>query len=289
MRTGIIEIARLTAVFIAANAAVLLRMVWLPALLLALCGVFFASGIVPNLPALQSGDAQQLERALLLSWKFIALGVLVPIVMSATAGTAIMRFAVFGEDEGRGTLVPLIGAPTLRVMGVNLLLGTHVLFFAVLMGIALKSLGGLVPALIAYGTPVATVALLLLISRWLMAYPMAAVRGRIDIAGAWAFTRPIYGRFLVLVVALGIAVFLVDLVLDGLFVPGGAQTLKALSPVFRQNWPLIALGSFLSNIFVMTAFFSLIAIVYRLRTQELEQNVVKPIRRPVTDSSGQNP
>jgi hypothetical protein len=272
MAPSVLETLRLTFGFLFANAGTLFRLIWFPILILALSDVYFSARLLPLLPAIQSGNVAQVESVFRPLLPILALGLLVPLAMTASAGTAVLRFIVLGEGAQSRSLIYLApGRPMLRVAGVILILG--VIMIAVVMVLALfaGSLAALVPSILKIVPPVFILVLTALSTRWLLAFPIAAAAGRIDLAGAWMLGKSIYRSLLALVLVLAGVIMILNFAVEFALMPHEATSIEALAQTLARRWPLVVLASFASNLFTIASFFTLLGIVYRLRMSESER------------------
>lgn len=284
MAPAVIETLRLTLTFLASHARTLLRLIWFPVLILALSDVFFTAKLLPFLPAIQSGNVAEIQNSLLPSLGFIALGLLVPLVMSATAATAVLRFVVLGEGkDSRSLLHVATGAPVVRVAGVTIVLSVILILVAFLIAFIVLTIGTALPALGALMPMFIFIGLSAIGSRWLLAYPSAAIGGRIDLQGAWVLTKPVYSRIVALVVVavgfIGLVAIVSGLAESALISAYGPDP-ASIAKGFKERWPFITLVSFLSNLFATASFFTLLGVVYRLRMAETETG--RPALHPVS-------
>jgi hypothetical protein len=272
MAPSVLETLRLTLGFFVANAGTLFRLIWFPILILALSDVYFSARLLPLLPAIQSGEVTQVESALRPLLPILALGLLVPLAMTASAGTAVLRFIILGEGARSRQLIYLApGRPMLRVTGVILILSVIVIAVAMVLALFAGGLATLVPSILKIVPPLFILVLTALSTRWLLAFPIAAAAGRIDFAGAWTLSRPIYRSLLALVLVLAGVIIILNFTIEFVLVPRGAASLEAMTQALARRWPLLTLASFASNLFTIASFFTLLGIVYRLRVSESER------------------
>jgi hypothetical protein len=272
MAPTVLETLRLSFGFLVANAGTLFRLIWFPILILALSDVYFSTRLLPLLPAIQSGNVAEVERVLRPLLPILALGLVVPLAMTASAATAIMRFIVLGEGAQSRALIYLApGRPMLRVTGVILILSVIVIAVAMVLALFAGSLAALVPAILKIVPPLFILVLTALSTRWLLAFPIAAAAGRIDFAGAWTLGKPIYRSLLALVLVLAGVIMILNFAVEFALVPRQAASLEALAQMLARRWPLLTLASFASNLLTIASFFTLLGIVYRLRMSESER------------------
>jgi hypothetical protein len=244
--------------------------------------VFFTTRLLPFLPALESGNAGQIASMLLPSRGFIILGLVVPLVMSATAATSILRYIVLGDGrESRSWIHVATGPSIWRLMGVTLILSAILILTAFLVELPMILVANAYPPIQAAMPIVIILALIIVASRWLMAYPIAAITGRIDLDAAWALTKPIYGRMLAVVSVTIAGIVLVNFVVNIALVPIYDANPGTLAQFMKHSWPVLALASFASNLFTIASFFTLLGIVYRLRVPGSEPAAKGPVA-PVT-------
>jgi hypothetical protein len=198
-----------------------------------------------------------------------------------------LRFIVLGEGAGvRAPIHVAVGPGVLKVMGVTVVLSAMLIVGALVLALAVKTIAAYVPALLQLMPALIILSLIAISARWLLAYPIAAITGRIDFEAARILVGPIYRRFLALIMVLAGAIALVDFGLNSAVVPLDAADLGAITAAFVKHWPLITIASFASNLFAIASFFTLLGIVYRLRTKE--QSRGSAVAGPRTQPSPQD-
>jgi hypothetical protein len=83
--------------FVATHTATLLRLTWLPILISASAGTWATLKLLPYRAALQSANPPEVAAALQSVLGWVMLGLLVPVIMSAVAAVAILRYVIRGE------------------------------------------------------------------------------------------------------------------------------------------------------------------------------------------------
>jgi hypothetical protein len=272
MAPSVLRTLGLTLGFIAAHAKTLVRLAWFPVLVLSVANVFIRSRLVPLQGAVQSGDPALVEKLLAPELGFVVLYLAVSLATSSTAATAVLRFVAAGEGRSSRAWAYLPpGAPTLRVAGVAFLIGVLSFLVLAMLAILVGMLAAYVPAIAMVATPLLAIALAAVATRWLLAFPIAAVEGRIDLAGAWALTRPIYRQLLSLVLATTATIMILDVAFDWLLIPRGTTSAKEAAKLMAERWPVAVVARFAANLISIIGMFALIGIVYRVRKEDRER------------------
>jgi hypothetical protein len=261
-----------TYTFVAQHITTLLRLTWLPLFINALAGVWTSLELMPYVTALTSKDPQQFAAAAGPAAGWVALGLIVPLTMSAVAGVAVLRFVVNGDDAPSDLPVVHVafGLPELRVIAVTALIFLMLFLLSIPMSIVLGGAtavsGSSIIAVI--GMTAFIFILIVVAARWLMAYPVAAIEGKINFERAWQLIRPYYGSFVGFLLLLWLPLLVLDFLTDFLVAPHGVRDMAALRVMMAARWPVLTGAEFFVNFVANAVFFTALGVVYRIATQK---------------------